>query len=45
MIYLIDPQDTLSGKPCKKLCTLVCGTLCSARGGPGAIKPLYGVDP
>jgi hypothetical protein len=43
MVYLIDPQDVLSGKPCKTFCELVCSTLCVTRTAC-AIKPLYGID-
>lgn len=44
MVYLIDPSDMLSGKPCKDLCSLVCSVLCVVK-NPCAAKPLYGVDP
>lgn len=43
MVYLVDPKDMLSGKPCKDFCDMVCAILCVAKNC--AVKPLYGVDP
>jgi hypothetical protein len=40
MIYLIDPQETISVKPCK---TNTCTTLCLPVFC--AVKPLYGIGP
>jgi len=39
VVYLIDPCDVLTKKPCKTECTTLClPVFC-------AIKPLYGIGP
>lgn len=39
MVYLVNPTDALSGKPCKDYCTTLClPVFC-------AVKPLYGIGP
>jgi hypothetical protein len=38
MVFLIDPNDMLTGKPCKKLCPTLCLPVCG-------VKPMYGIGP